>query len=93
MQSQLSLTTITTLFVNQEISAGPDGVSVKLKGKTHESLPIRNLFCIVGNWIPFSRWNMYGISSKVSKHIFGWFGRRSNIQVQHRIQLEIFNDL
>lgn len=33
MQSQLSLTTITTLFVNQEISAGPDGVIVKLKGK------------------------------------------------------------
>lgn len=33
MQSQLSMTTITTLFVDQEISAGPDGNSVKLKGK------------------------------------------------------------
>lgn len=32
MQSQLSLTTITTLFVDQEISAGPDGNTVKLKG-------------------------------------------------------------
>lgn len=33
MQSQLCLTTITTLFINQEISAGPDGNHVKLKGK------------------------------------------------------------
>lgn len=32
MQSQLSLTTITTLFVDQEISVAPDGNSVKLKG-------------------------------------------------------------
>lgn len=32
MQSQLSLTTITTLYVDQEISAGPDGNTVKLKG-------------------------------------------------------------
>lgn len=31
MQSQLSLTTITTLYVDQEISAGPDGNTVKLK--------------------------------------------------------------
>lgn len=31
MQSQLSLTTITALFVDQEISAGPDGSNVKLK--------------------------------------------------------------
>lgn len=37
MQSQLSLTTITTLFVNQEISTGPDGNSVKLKGKIKTS--------------------------------------------------------
>lgn len=32
MQSQLSLTNITALFVDQEISAGPDGSNVKLKG-------------------------------------------------------------
>lgn len=32
MQSQLSLTTITALFIDQEISAGPDGSNVKLKG-------------------------------------------------------------
>lgn len=32
MQSQLSLTTITALYVDQEISAGPDGSNVKLKG-------------------------------------------------------------
>lgn len=32
MQSQLSLTAITALYVDQEISAGPDGSNVKLKG-------------------------------------------------------------
>lgn len=32
MQSQLSLTTVNTLYVNQEISAGPDGSNIKLKG-------------------------------------------------------------
>lgn len=33
MQSQLSLTAITALYVDQEISACPDGSNVKLKGK------------------------------------------------------------
>lgn len=32
MQSQLNLTTITTLFIEEEISAGPDGNNIKLKG-------------------------------------------------------------
>lgn len=41
MQSQLSLTHITTLYVDQEISAGPDGSNVKLKGMTvhHKKKP------------------------------------------------------
>lgn len=39
MQSQLSLTTITTLFANQEISTGPDGNSIKLKGEV-QFLPV-----------------------------------------------------
>lgn len=39
MQSQLCLTTITALYINQEISAGPDGNYVKLKGMNC-SLPI-----------------------------------------------------
>lgn len=32
MQSKLSLTTITTLFLDQQFNGGPDGTVVKLKG-------------------------------------------------------------
>lgn len=77
MQSQLSLTTITTLYVEQEISAGPDGNSVKLKGKDFSSIYfeftvafLKSLNVRIFNI--FSCWNMYGISSKITKYFFGW---------------------
>lgn len=33
MQSKLSITTIITLFLDKELTGGPDGNNIKLKGK------------------------------------------------------------
>lgn len=70
MQSQLSLTTITTLYVDQEISAGPDGNTVKLKGFFFSKHYIKAQFLKV--MIVSSFWYMYGIPSKNAEYIFGW---------------------
>lgn len=80
MQSQLSLTTITTLFVDQEISAGPDGNTVKLKGFILY-IGITPLMQMILNHMNFSLWHLHGIPSKIAEYFLGRIGRRSNIQM------------
>lgn len=85
MQSQLSLTNITALFVDQEISAGPDGSNVKLKGINYLKLTCYLLIlymqthAIDVHLLYSSGWDMYGIPSENAAHILGWLRRRDHL--------------
>ena len=89
MQSKLTITTIITLFLEREFVGGPEGTDIKLKGHP-QYIPLR-----LGKWQNFlcRLWNMHDVPSKATRHFPYWNGRGSDIQMQHGIQFEIFDDL
>lgn len=72
MQNRLSLTTIITLYLDQEFTNGPDGNIIKLKGILFSILlDFSDEFDRYLSWIN-SCGNMHGFPSKTVKYIFNW---------------------
>lgn len=64
MQSKLSLTTIITLYLNQEFTGGPDGNVIKLKGENSK------MFSLFQPDLQFDQYSYF--------HLFAPFSRSSN---------------